>query len=386
MDFIRRKVETKTAELLGKFPLLAVTGPRQSGKTTFCKMLRPEYKYANLEDLELRQFASQDPKGFLEAYQGGAILDEIQYVPQLFSYLQVATDAKGMPGEYILSGSQHFLLSENISQSLAGRVALFDLLPFAWSELENTQHLPHSWEEFVVQGGYPRQIIQGIAPADYFSSYVQTYVERDVRLIKNITNLGLFTRFMHVLAGRVGQLLNTNSMAIELGIDHKTVLSWLTVLEASFITFRLQPYFENFNKQVVKSPKVYFYDTGLLSYLLGIRNANDLSLHFAKGALFENLVILEFIKNQTFTGIQPSMYFWRDLSGHEIDLLWRNGPNLTAIEIKSGKTIQPDFFKNLKFFKNLNDSASSFVVYGGADHQSRTHATVLGFEHLNQIF
>lgn len=382
---IFRHLAKKAAELLGKYPILSITGPRQSGKTTLARMLRPDYRYVSLESLSEREFARHDPKGFLETYQNGVILDEVQYVPELFSYLQVLTDARQRNGEYILTGSQNFLLLEQITQSLAGRVAVFNLLPFSWAELSGTPHAPLSWEDYLVGGSYPRRVVQGIEPAFFYDSYLQTYVERDVRQVKNILNLGLFQRFIQLLAGRVGQLFNQSSLAVELGVDNKTVNAWLGVLETSFIAYRLPPYYQNFSKRIVKTPKVYFYDTGLAAYLLGIRSVEDLTVHFARGALFENLIINELTKNWLNRGHRPPFYFWSDQSNHEIDLLIDRGARLTAVEIKSGRTLQPDFFKGLRYFAGLAPSTEQALVYGGDTPQHRTDSTVLTVDELTKL-
>ena len=369
---IHRELSKKIEELLDKYPITAITGPRQSGKTTLSRVIKPDYKYVNLENLSDREFAKTDPLGFLKTYKNGAIIDEIQNVPELFSYLQVVTDQRKINGEYIITGSQNFLMMEQISQSLAGRVSLFTLLPFSIRELQNTPHTAEKWEEYALSGFYPRKIVQEIPAADYYDNYIKTYVERDVRLLKNISNLDLFQKFIQLLAGRVGQLYNQSSLGNELGIDNKTVNSWLTVLETSFIAFRLKPYHTNFNKRIVKTPKVYFYDIGILCYLLGIRSIQDLDLHFAKGSIFENLVISEMHKNTLNTGSKTKFYFWRDTSGNEVDLITETGLQLDAFEIKSGKTIQPNYFKKLDYFKNLNENASLHLVYGGNQTQSRT--------------
>ncbi len=252
--------------MLGKYPIIALTGPWQSGKTTLCKMIAPEYTYVNLEDISNRDFAKTDPKGFLETYKGGVIIDEIQYAPNMFSYLQVYTDERQQNGEYIISGSQNFLMMENISQSLAGRVSLFNLLPFTVDELKSGGFDFESWENYLLQGAYPRKWVNDIETADFYENYLRTYVERDVRLLKNITNLDLFQKFIQGIAGRTGQLFNQSSLGNELGLDNKTIDSWMSVLEASFIAFRLKPYHNNFNKRLVKTPKIYFYDTGLFAW------------------------------------------------------------------------------------------------------------------------
>lgn len=382
---IHRAIATKVDELLGKYPIVSITGPRQSGKTTLTRMLRPDYQYVSLENPSDRLFALQDPVGFLETYQNGAIIDEVQYVPELFSYLQVYTDARQRMGEYILTGSQNFLLMEKITQSLAGRVAIFNLLPFAIDELSGSPYLSANWESQLLQGFYPRKLVNSISSEDFYDSYLQTYIERDVRQVKNILNLDLFQRFIRLLAGRIGQLFNQNSLGVELGLDNKTINSWMSVLETSFVAYRLNPYFNNFNKRLVSTPKVYFYDTGLAAHLLGIRTLEELDVHFAKGNLFENLVITELMKKSLNKGRRPQFYFWRDNAQHEIDLLIQNGVDLEAIEIKSGKTIQPDFFRGLKYLKKINPSTNAYVVYGGDQFQQRSDAHVVGFNELTKL-
>lgn len=380
-----RQLAQRASELLQKYPLISITGPRQSGKTTLAKLLRPDFQYVTLENLAMRDFARQDPKAFLETYQKGVILDEVQYVPDLFSYLQVVTDERQRTGEYILTGSQNFLMMERISQSLAGRVAVFNLLPFSWRELQDTDYQFISWESYLVNGSYPRKLVQDIDASGFYDSYLQTYVERDVRLVKNIQNLDLFQRFIQLLAGRIGQLFNQQSLAVELGIDNKTVNAWLTVLETSFIAYRLPPYFQNFNKRIVKTPKVYFYDTGLAAYLLGIRSVADLAVHFARGHLFENLIINELTKNWLNRGQRPPFYFWSDQSSHEVDLLIDRGTSLTAVEIKSGQTVQPDFFRGLTYFGQLTPLAQPYLIYGGSDAQRRSAASVLTINNLSEL-
>ena len=382
---IPRQLIERASEMLQKYPIITITGPRQSGKTTLAKLLRPSFRYVSLESPAEREFARQDPKGFLETYQNGVILDEVQYVPELFSYLQVVTDERNRTGEYILTGSQNFLLMQQITQSLAGRVAVFNLLPLSWSELRGTAYAPASWEKYLVNGSYPRRLVQDIDPAGFYDSYLQTYVERDVRQVKNILNLGLFQRFIQLLAGRVGQLFNQQSLAVELGVDNKTVNAWLTVLETSFIAYRLQPYHQNFSKRIVKTSKVYFYDTGLAAYLLGIRSSGDLAVHFARGSLFENLIINELTKNWLNRGQRPPFYFWSDQSSHEVDLLIDRGTSLTAVEIKSGQTIRADFFKGLQYFGGLAPQTEAVLVYGGNESQKRTGVRVLTMNELEEL-
>jgi predicted AAA+ superfamily ATPase len=385
MQQIQRDIQPLIEQALQKYPIVALTGPRQSGKTTLCKILRPNYAYVNLEDLSMRGFALEDPKGFLETYKSGVIIDEIQYVPDLFSYLQVYTDERQQNGEYLITGSQNFLMMERISQSLAGRVALFNLLPLSITELRTSSLLPENWEETIFHGGYPRKWIQKIESADFYENYLRTYVERDVRMIKNINNLDLFQKFIQLLAGRVGQQFNQLSLGNELGIDNKTVNAWMNLLEVSFIAFRLQPYYQNFGKRVVKTPKVYFYDTGLLAFLLGIRSANDIQLHFAKGALFENFAIVERTKYAWNFKSQEKFFYWRDVTGNELDLIIERGLNLIAVEIKAGKTINNDFFKGLQMFSKMARSAQTILIYGGNQSQERSETKVLDVYDLHSF-
>ena len=382
---IQRQLYTKASQLLEKFPIIAITGPRQSGKTTFSKQLRPEYSYVNLEDITNREFAKNDPKGFLNTYKNGVIIDEIQYVPELFSYLQVFTDERNQVGEYIITGSQNFLLMQQISQSLAGRVALFTLLPLSLKELKDSEYSFSNWESYAVSGSYPRKILFDIDGRDYYANYLSTYVERDVRLLKNITNLDLFQKFIFLVAGRVGQLFNQSSLGNELGVDNKTINSWMSLLETSYIAYRLYPYHSNFNKRIVKTPKVYFYDIGLLSFLLGIKSEQEMSQHFAKGSIFENLIITEFLKNAYNKGDTPIFYFWRDHANNEVDLLIENHPKIDIYEIKSSTTIKMDFFKGLNHFKGLHSSVNAHLIYGGTENQKRTEVNVIGWISTSSI-
>lgn len=372
--------------MLGKYPMIAITGPRQSGKTTFCKMLRPGYRYVSLEPLETRAFAREDPRNFLQTYQGGVILDEVQHVPELFPYLQNYTDERGRSGEYILSGSQNFLLLEKITQSLAGRIAIFHLLPFSTEELEQGHLLEDSWEAQLVRGFYPRMYDKDIDPADFFPSYILTYVERDIRQLINVPDAAVFRQFLSLCAGRIGQLVNFQQIGADLGIDQRTVKRWLSILETSFIIRLLGPYHRNFDKRIVKSPKIYFTDTGLASWLLGIRSVTDLKNHFARGSLYENFIMAELLKRRWNRGEMPAFYFWRDSIGNEVDLLIENGLQLDAIEIKAGMTVQPSFFTGLERFQSLSGQlARPWLVYGGEERQNRKQAMLIGWRHLDQI-
>lgn len=382
---IERKAESKLREMAKKFPVITITGPRQSGKTTLCRSLFADYRYVSLENPDIRSYAQNDPRGFLEEYNKHVIIDEAQHVPQLFSYIQGLVDESKLPGQFILTGSQNFLLLEKISQSLAGRAYIFHLLPLSYGEISNTNN--PNLSEMIWKGGYPAIYDRQLSPSDFFPSYIQTYIERDVRSVINIKDLNLFNTFLKVCAGRAGQLFKASSIANEIGVDYKTVQSWLSILEMGFIVFRLNPWYVNFNKRIVKTPKLYFYDTGLLCHLLGINKAKDFNLHFAKGALFENFVIVEYIKESRNKGDNTSPYFWRDNTGNEIDLLEEIGQELKIIEIKSGKTIRDDFFKGLNYFDKIqsNYTISKYLVYGGNAQRKQFGTQVLPWNNLVKL-
>jgi len=380
MDYFDRHIKQKASILLQKFPFLVITGPRQSGKTTFARKLKPDFAYVNLELPQERDYAKSDPLGFLRTYQNGAILDEVQWVPELFSYLQVVTDERNRPGEYILTGSQNFLLSNQISQSLAGRVAILNLLPLSYKEIPQAGHLP--WEELVLNGGYPRKYLFDISPQDFYPNYIQTYIERDVRQLLNVKDLGNFQKFLQLLAGRAGQLFNQSNFSTELGIDQKTVNSWLSVLESSFIAFRLPSYYKSFNKRILKTPKVYFYDTGVLCSLLGVRKANDLKVHFARGPLFENFVVVEILKKELNSGNLASLYYWRDNHQNEVDLLQEKDGRLTAYEIKASETFHSDFLKGLKYFEKIAADTDLRLIFAGDLNQEREGVKIGNFRRI----
>ncbi len=379
-----RDAEQKILSLANQFKVIAVIGPRQAGKTTICKTLFPNKPYVSLENLDSRQFATTDPRGFLSNYPDGAIFDEIQRVPELFSYLQELIDDTKVKGKYILTGSNNFLLQENISQTLAGRVGFISLLPFSLSELRQTTQYTSDENVLMFTGSYPPIYDQEIKPADWYPNYIRTYVERDVRQIKNITDLIVFERFMKLCAGRTGQELNMNSLATETGVDVKTIQSWIAILESSFIIFLLKSHHNNFNKTIVKRPKLYFYDTGIVCSLLGINEPKQLVNHFVKGSLFENFVIIELAKKRTNSGKLNNLYYWRDKTGHEIDVIIDNAEDLIPIEIKSGKTINTDYFKNLLYYNKLRNVNNGVVIYSGTQTQKRSNGLeVLNWENAN---
>ncbi|WP_194847083.1 ATP-binding protein [Candidatus Neptunochlamydia vexilliferae] len=378
---IPRLIEKEILKLIKGFPILALTGPRQSGKSTLIKgLFKDEYDYVSLENLDTRAFAQKDPRGFLEKYRKKVIFDEAQLVPELFSYLQEIVDEDQIPGQFILTGSQHFLLLEKITQSLAGRVAMLHLLPLSLAEREKTPSL----EETLYRGFYPPLYTRDVEPYPWYDNYIQTYVERDLRAITNIHDLGTFQRFMKMCAARCGQLIDLTSLGNDCGISHNTAKSWLNILEASFITFPITPHFKNFNKRLVKTSKLYFYDTGLLCHLLDIRSPSQLSTHYLRGGIFESFVFSELMKASYNIGRRPSLYFWRDQQGHEIDCLVEHGEKLIPIEIKSGKTINSDFFSGLEHWCNLAGASpkEGYLIYGGNEDQKRTLGNVLGWKSL----
>jgi len=363
---INRNLKDKLLQLAEKYPIVSVTGPRQSGKTTLIRSVFPDYSYENLEDPETRLLAQSDPKSFLNQ-SDRMIIDEIQRLPELFSYIQTITDKNNTEGQFIISGSQSFLLNENISQSLAGRVAVLHLLPFSFGELKKGNIRISESIDLLFQGFYPRLYDKAIVPGDFYPNYIQTYIERDVRQLKNIQDLNLFIRFMKLCAGRTGQLLNMSSLANDTGISVNTAKAWISLLEASFIIYLLQPHHKNFNKRLVKMPKLYFFDTGLVSSLLEIQSSKQLSTHYLYGAIFENFIISELIKDRFHRGLRSNLYFWRDHKGVEIDCIIERGDKLIALEIKSAKTYTESFFKNIAYIERVSGSEieKSVVIYGG---------------------
>lgn len=379
---IARQLSDSIRQLAAKFPIVSLTGPRQAGKTTLLQNLFPDYRYVSLEDPDVRDHAARDPRGFLREFDRFAIFDEAQRVPQLFSYLQTKTDADKIMGQYVLSGSQNFLLLESITQSLAGRVALFKLLPFSLSELGalTAADVP----EALFKGGYPVVFDREIAPTDYFPRYIETYLERDVRSITTVKDLAQFRAFMRLCAGRIGQPLNLQSLANDAGISPTTAKNWLSVLEASFILFRLPPFFENFNKRLTKSPKLYFYDTGLACNLLGIKESEQVADHFNRGSIFENLALLELLKNRWNRGQRADFYFWRDSNGVEVDVVEEDGAELNLFEMKFSYTPNTDYFKGIVAFRQASQgrSGKSFVIYAGDDRRTHTPGILLGWKNL----
>lgn len=363
---VQRKLEHPARALFAQYPVLTVTGPRQAGKTTLCRMTFPELAYVSLESPDRRDFATSDPRGFLDTFGEGAILDEIQRAPELVSYIQERVDEERRNGVYVLTGSQQFRVTEAISQSLAGRTGILRLLPFSIAEaLELRPDLDS--DEMLYTGFYPRIYDQGLGPTQALGDYFETYVERDVRQISEIRNLSGFRTFVKLCAGRVGQLLNLRSLGNDAGVSHTTAREWLSVLEASYIVFQLPPLHANLSKRLIKSPKLYFYDVGLAAYLLGIENERQIFTHPLKGALFENLIVMEALKHRYNHGLRSHLHFYRDRSGLEVDLLASYADRLLGIEIKSGATVSREFFRGLGKLSGLlpRPLDAQMLVYGG---------------------
>lgn len=378
---IHRQLSSKIQLLSEKFPIVTVTGPRQSGKSTLLRAQFPDYRYVSLENPDMRSFATEDPNGFLKTYDNHVIIDEAERVPKLFSYLQTHVDEVNDTGMYLLAGSSNFHLMSSIDQSLAGRTGVMKLLPFSRSELRDVGRLPETINSQIFTGFYPRIYDKDIAPTDYYPAYITTYVERDVRAILNISDLNRFTRFIRLCAGRIGQMLNMSSLATESGVTIPTIDSWLSVLEASYILYRLEPNYNNYNKRIVKTPKLYFYDTGLACSLLGINSVDQLDTHFLRGGLFENMVINQFIKDSLNRGMRPDLTFWRDSTGLEVDLINTEGTRMYAYEIKSGSTYNPDYFKGLKKWGQLSNVPVECraVIFAGDNELDTSDGRVIPF-------
>ena len=381
---IERTITPKLRRMMELYPIVLLTGPRQSGKSTLLQHALPEYQYVSLEDLDARAYATDDPRGFLASHPDKTIIDEAQLVPTLFSYLQTHVDAAQKEGMYVLSGSQNFLLMQQITQSLAGRVAILELLPFSRSELKTAGMLPETIETEMFAGGYPRLFDKQMHPTEYYPYYIRTYVERDVRQLKNVMDLGIFVKFIKLCSGRIGQLVNFSSLANDCGIAVSTAQSWLSVLETSYIVYFLHPDYNNFSKRLVKSPKLYFHDTGLACSLLEITDAHQLENHYLRGGLFENYVINQFIKKAFNRGEEPHLSFWRDNKGNEIDLLQTLGTKQFAYEIKSGRTFSTDFTKGLRYWAGLSSAEANQcnVVYAGDMEMQKSDCNILTLNNI----
>lgn len=385
---IPRMLASKMAFLAASFPVVTLTGPRQSGKSTLVRSVFENYRYVSLEDSDMRSAAEDDPRSFLERFDSNVILDEVQRVPDLFSYMQGVVDRNEKPGQYILSGSQNFLLLRSISQSLAGRVAILHLLPLSYTELAEAGMVPSSMDTFLFRGGYPRLVVHDIDPADFFPNYVSTYLDRDIREELGVKKITEFNTFVTMCATRVGEVLNVSALANDCDVSVSTAREWLSILEASFIVFRLPPYQRNYGKRLVKAPKLYFYDTGLAANLLGIESAEQLFTSDVRGHLFENAVVLEVIKNYQAQGKVPKLFYWRDSNSNEIDLIIeKGGKPQSVVEIKSTATYRPRAFQTLERIAPLLGLPPErrFVVYGGDESFSTRHGNVLGLSRVTSL-
>lgn len=382
---IARQLEAKIRKASKQYPVVAITGPRQSGKTTLCHAIFSDYSYVNLEKPDVRNFAIEDPNGFLAQFKKPVILDEVQRVPELLSYIMPIVDENKQMGQFILTGLQNFHLMESISQSLAGRCITYKLLSLSHREIIGAPNLDifklrtlespivdeKGWQWHVFKGGFPILYDRQLDSSEWLAQYTQTYLERDVRILTNVGNLATFELFLRLCAGRSGQLLNIASLANDAGISMMTAKRWLSLLTASYTIKLLCPHLKNFNKRLIKSPKLYFYDTGLLCYLLHIRSADELNTHSMRGAIFETYIVSELEKACCNAGMESPFYFWRDSQGHEIDLIIENGETLFPIEIKSGQTVSCDMFKTLNWWRTLTDTKEAMLIYGGSEHYTR---------------
>ena len=385
MKYCQRILEKELKQSAKEYPVVAVLGPRQSGKTTLVQKTFPRKSYISLENLENREFALQDPAGFLKTYNVGVVIDEVQRAPNLLSYIQTEVDSNKKEGRYILTGSNQLILEEKITQSLAGRVSLLRLLPFSLKELKNYKQIK-SIEEAVFKGFYPPLYSKNIRVEKWLNNYIDTYIHKDVRLIKNVSNLSQFSIFIKMCAARIGQIVNLQSLSSDCGISQNTVKSWLSILENSFIIKKLHCYYKNFNRRLVKSPKLFFYDTGLACQLLSIKSPFEISTHSLRGNLFENFIFAELEKHFFNIGEKPPIYFWRNKSGNEIDFII-DAKTLKVIEIKSGRTISSDFFKNINYFSKIsNIKIKSYLIYSGANKQLRKTAVVLPWNSIHEVF
>lgn len=388
---IRRNLENRFTEHAERMPVVAVTGPRQSGKTTLCRMTFPERRYVSLEPLDTREYARTDPRGFLRQYGDGVILDEVQRAPDLFSYLQEVVDEDPSPGRFILTGSQHFGLSEAISQSLAGRVGLLHLLPLALDELRRFDDAPTDLWETVWSGGYPRIPDRGLDAGRWLADYLTTYVQRDVRQVLEVTNLDAFATFLRLTAGRTAQELNLTTLGSDAGVSHNTARSWLSVLDTSFLTFRLPRWHRSFRKRVVKSPKIHLVDSGLACHLLGIREADQLRTHPQRGAIFESWVASEVLKARLNEGLEADLHHLRETRGVEIDMLVEDGDSLIGVEMKSGATVAGEFTENLiELGRRIERELPHLrydprLVYGGEQVQSRGEVRVVPWSQISEL-
>ena len=384
--FINRDIKSELFTLLSEYPVITILGPRQTGKTTLAKTSLKDYSYANLEEPEIREVARYDPKAFLAEFQDRVIIDEIQRVPELLSYIQVEIDANPGNGRFVLTGSHQLGLRQAITQSLAGRTAILNLLPFSINELSNGGIEFKHFKDYCFNGFMPRIYEQKQRPTTAYANYYQTYIERDVRQLIQLKDASLFEKMLKLLAGRTGQIFDHSSLANDVGVDAKTIRHWISILEASFILFKLQPYFENFGKRIIKSPKYYFTDVGLLCYLLGIRESEQITRDPLVGQIFENLVVIECLKTRYNKGQMADLYFFRDSKGNEVDILAQSGRTINAIEVKSASTFRMEQLKDLQHFKTIAEHANlNYLIYTGQPHSLSDQTRVINFKEIASI-
>ena len=383
---IQRTLQKTLLDLAENYPVITIIGPRQAGKTTLARMTFPGHAYCNLEHPETRLLAETDPKSFFRQYPTPLIVDEIQRVPELLSYIQVQVDEAKQAGAYILTGSHQLTLHASIAQSLAGRTALLTLFPFSFKELAD-EGIELDRDTAIHKGFMPRIYDQGQDPTTLYRNYLHTYVEKDVRQLINLKDLTRFENFLRILAGRVGQLVNASALAAETGVSQPTVMEWLSVLEASFVIYRLSPYYENFGKRIIKSPKLYFVEVGLACYLLGIENKSQVTRDPLLGGLYENMVVMEAVKSRLNQGRDPNLYFFRDNHQQEIDLLYKKGNELVPIEIKASMTYNSHFKKSIDSFKRISEKLTQgYIVYAGEHTMNVDNHTLLNHSQLYTIF
>ncbi len=384
---IQRDITGKLKKSAKSYGVISITGPRQSGKTTLAKAVFPKHDYVNLENLRELEKIKRDPLSFLNSVKGGVIIDEIQKFPDLLSYIQVAIDESFKPGKFVITGSQNLLLLNQVSQSLAGRVSIIRLYPFTISELLSSKNKCKNYIEQIYYGFYPAIYDKNLNPVEYYENYINTYVERDVRTIKNIGDLSTFVKFLKILATRIGQLLNLSEIGAQLGISHKTITSWISILQASYILVFLEPHYNNFGKRIVKSPKVYFTDVGLATNLLNLNSKNEIANYYALGSLFENLVILDIYKSILNSSSNDNLYFFRDKTGNEVDLLVDKGSEVVPVEIKSSSSFHSDFLKGIEYYRSISkEQNSGAIIYTGKSSWDVKNTKLLNYIDIPKIF